>query len=229
MQDKKSSGPSAQSVIITGAAASDRRTYIDAHLADEHIESYNRIELFPGGVSIGIAQVRQFIRHIHRSPYTGHAHAGIIYDAATLTPEAQNALLKTLEEPPRAAVIFLETDQASQLLPTVLSRCQIIALGATDVYSLRERAGWLSGWEILTKKGIGERLGDVDQLVQNRDSALVWVTGGIYALQRRLHEKSQTPRASALTIRKLLRGREQLSANVTPKLVIDSILFENTV
>ncbi len=48
----------------------------------------------------------------------------IIVDAHRLTPEASNALLKTLEEPPRGTFFFLTTTQVHSLLPTILSRCQ---------------------------------------------------------------------------------------------------------
>jgi DNA polymerase-3 subunit delta' len=60
----------------------------------------------------------------------------IIDDADALMPEAQNALLKTLEEPPPASVFVLVTSRPDLLLPTVRSRCQRLrfgALSASDV------------------------------------------------------------------------------------------------
>src|SRR5205807_8004030 len=50
----------------------------------------------------------------------------------TLTPEAQNALLKTLEEPPGNTQLYLTTPSAESFLPTVRSRCHLIDLGPSE-------------------------------------------------------------------------------------------------
>ena len=53
----------------------------------------------------------------------------IVDDADALNAEAQNALLKTLEEPPAASSFVLVTSRPDMLLPTVLSRCQRLRFG----------------------------------------------------------------------------------------------------
>ncbi|OGV36225.1 MAG: hypothetical protein A2020_12560 [Lentisphaerae bacterium GWF2_45_14] len=53
---------------------------------------------------------------------------GVIYDADRMQPAAQNAFLKTLEEPPSSTFFILTTGHPSELLPTTLSRCQMISL-----------------------------------------------------------------------------------------------------
>ena len=53
----------------------------------------------------------------------------IVDTADALLPEAQNALLKTLEEPPSASVFVLVTSRPDVLLPTVRSRCQRLRFG----------------------------------------------------------------------------------------------------
>ena len=58
----------------------------------------------------------------------GGYKAGIIYDVECLVPQAQNAFLKTLEEPPKKTLFILATGSPSALLPTVISRCQTISL-----------------------------------------------------------------------------------------------------
>jgi len=59
-------------------------------------------------------------------PYEASVRVVVISDAQTMNPEAGNALLKLLEEPPGQTVLILTTDQASNLLPTIVSRCQQI-------------------------------------------------------------------------------------------------------
>ena len=59
-------------------------------------------------------------------PYSGPRKIYIINEAEKMTPQAQNALLKTLEEPPVYAVILLLTANVNSLLPTILSRCVVL-------------------------------------------------------------------------------------------------------
>ena len=59
-------------------------------------------------------------------PYSGSRKVYIINEAEKMTTQAQNALLKTLEEPPEYAVILLLTSNVDTLLPTILSRCVIL-------------------------------------------------------------------------------------------------------
>ena len=61
-------------------------------------------------------------------PYSSPYKIYIIPEADLMTPQAQNALLKTLEEPPEYAVIFLLTENADSLLPTIRSRCVMLKL-----------------------------------------------------------------------------------------------------
>jgi DNA polymerase-3 subunit delta' len=59
-------------------------------------------------------------------PYESKTRVAIISDAHAMNPEASNALLKMLEEPPDQTVLILTTEQRFDLLPTVVSRCQQI-------------------------------------------------------------------------------------------------------
>lgn len=69
----------------------------------------------------------------------------VIVDAADdMTPNAANALLKVLEEPPAGAVLFLVAHQPSRILPTIRSRCRALrlaTLGATDLQAALDQAG----------------------------------------------------------------------------------------
>ncbi len=70
------------------------------------------------------------------SPQASDRRVAVINDAAKMTPEGANALLKTLEEPPADSLILLICDNPDTLLPTIRSRCQIVRyfpLPATDV------------------------------------------------------------------------------------------------
>ena len=74
---------------------------------------------------------RQVNEDIQIRPYQGPYKIYIIAEADLMTVQAQNALLKTIEEPPAYAVIFLLTENAEALLPTITSRCVMLKLRNT--------------------------------------------------------------------------------------------------
>jgi len=83
------------------------------------------MEIFPSGASIKIEQVRRMILKFAEKPLEGKKQVIIVHNADTMTPQAQNALLKTLEEPMGDSICVLLSDNLKKLLPTVISRCQV--------------------------------------------------------------------------------------------------------
>lgn len=80
----------------------------------------------PDGNSIKIEQIRFLQKKIQEKPIISNKKVYIINDADTMTTEAQNCLLKTLEEPPEFATIILIGSQENAFLPTIKSRCMIL-------------------------------------------------------------------------------------------------------
>ena len=79
--------------------------------------------------TISVDDIRKQVNNdIMIKPYSGPYKIYIIAEADLLTVQAQNALLKTIEEPPEYAVIFLLTENAESLLPTIMSRCVMLKL-----------------------------------------------------------------------------------------------------
>lgn len=77
-------------------------------------------------IHTGIDQVLALRREVVYPPYQGRWKVYIIADAESLTTEAGNSLLKILEEPPPQVVIILIAEAVTSLLPTVVSRCQLL-------------------------------------------------------------------------------------------------------
>ena len=82
--------------------------------------------------SIGIEEVRPVSNYLKIKPL-GKIKVVIVKEANLLTIEAQNSLLKILEEPPEYAQIFLEGNTIESLLPTILSRCVKIKLSNAEI------------------------------------------------------------------------------------------------
>jgi DNA polymerase-3 subunit delta' len=90
-------------------------------------------------LSIGVDDIRiQVNADILVKPYDSRYKIYIIDDADKLTEQAQNALLKTMEEPPEYAVILLLVSNLTSLLPTVLSRCVQLNLKPVDKTVIKE-------------------------------------------------------------------------------------------
>lgn len=90
-------------------------------LEDSMMQDY--YELGPDGKSIKVAQIRELQNVINIKPTFSKKSVYIIDDADLMTIEAQNSLLKTLEEPPEYAVIILIVHNERSVLSTVKSRC----------------------------------------------------------------------------------------------------------
>jgi DNA polymerase-3 subunit delta' len=79
--------------------------------------------------SIKIEQVRDAIERSAYRPFEGRRRVVVVDHADAMAGEAQNALLKTLEEPPSSSMFVLVTSRPDVLLPTVRSRCQRLRFG----------------------------------------------------------------------------------------------------
>ena len=92
-----------------------------------------------GKKTIGVEAIRQVIEEVGVSAFEGGVKALICPQAEKMTPQAQNCLLKTLEEPPEKTVFFLITDQPGALLPTIVSRCRKVSFHPLDMESAKKR------------------------------------------------------------------------------------------
>lgn len=86
------------------------------------LESENR------QLAIGVADIRELKRKLSLRAFEGGYKAAILWNAEHIRSEAANAFLKLLEEPPEKTLLILTCSDVSQLLPTILSRCQQISL-----------------------------------------------------------------------------------------------------
>lgn len=125
--------------ILEGPPGSGKLTLaklISAALAPEHSNKIltsgsvdvNIYSLTDDKRSIGISTVREIKYKAELRPQELPCEIFIIRDAHTLTTEAQNSLLKILEEPPQGVYFFLLCETASSLLPTVRSRAPVLRM-----------------------------------------------------------------------------------------------------
>jgi len=152
------------------------------------IENHNHPDVrlvgpLPGKKEIGIEQVRTLERELNYRAFSNGKKIAIIDPAPLMNFSAQNALLKTLEEPPEGSVLILISHSAGGLLPTLLSRCLRLSFAplhasAVVEYLISRRDLEPGQAKLLAASSMGS-LGkaldpDTEQLAREREG---WVAG----------------------------------------------------
>jgi len=112
--------------LITGSNEKNRKQNA-LDLASKYSGKFD-INFFDTYESAAIGELRIAIGKIHRKPYESPYQTLVIFEANNLSIEAQNSLLKTLEEPPAKTVLILTSPTKESLLTTITSRCNLIEL-----------------------------------------------------------------------------------------------------
>lgn len=150
----------------------------------------------PTSQSIGIDQIKQLQKKLYLKPLQSENKAVMIQNAEVLTLEAQNALLKMLEEPPPHTYIYLLAKQRSDLLPTILSRCKIIRIETQEAANQTKTAEIHQLLHDLPKSSCGERLKLAETVSKQKQTAIEWLEQLLYtvleAIQQATKEKDQT-------------------------------------
>jgi DNA polymerase-3 subunit delta' len=169
----------------------------------------------PPQMMIKVDQVRHVIETIYYRPAEARERV-YIFSSSAFMKEAANSLLKVLEEPPEFASIFLLTENAGELLPTIRSRCMTFNLGAMAAGEMEQRLTRLRpDWNPreralvarLSEGAIGRALSfDLERYVGARSNALIMLksalSGGDHS---ELFKMTETYRSGA-------EGREKISA-----------------
>ena len=107
--------------------------------------SHPDVTILQSEKSIGVDAIRELLHAVSEHTYEGGKRIVRIENAERMTPQAQNSLLKTLEEPNEETVFLLTCDDATKLLPTIISRCRMLRLHPwSDAYII----------DVLQKRGI---------------------------------------------------------------------------
>lgn len=116
--------------------------------------------ILPDGAAIKISQIRDLKHQLNFPPLEAKFRFVILEDIHTMRREAANSLLKTLEEPAPGNILILTADQKGEILPTILSRCQLIPFGPLDhaelVKILQQQEGDLDESTALTLAALSE-------------------------------------------------------------------------
>ena len=118
--------PDVQFVLPTPAESNVKPEDISEVLQKKAKNPYQRVGFEGKNTFIGIDTIRALKKEAGFQLYEGRKKVFIISEAESMRPEAANALLKLLEEPPKNLVLILVTGSMHRLLPTIKSRCQML-------------------------------------------------------------------------------------------------------
>ena len=105
------------------------------HLEDAIVNPYS-YGLPEASANISIDSIRDLIKSFGYGSYQGNWRTTVILHAHMMRVEAANAMLKTLEEPPKKSLLILTAPSLDSLLPTIVSRCQYFRLGPVPTPTL---------------------------------------------------------------------------------------------
>lgn len=165
--------------------------------------------------SIGIDEIRNLKKHIFQKPIKNPFKLVIIANAHTLTLEAQNALLKIIEEPPQMAIMILESPHKARLLPTILSRVTIM-----QAASQQNRNSITSIMDEQEEKLLTS--------VSNIENPIAWLDEQIIELTNRLlRGKARTKiKKTTHALNLLKEAKQMIEANVNAKFVLINLVLQ---
>lgn len=219
------------SFCIIQTDAKLRREYVERQLGQFSIKPVDVCLL--DAPRITIENIRSVITFLSRKPYSS-AYKAVLIEADGLTAEAQQAFLKTLEEPPAYAFLYLNVSHPDLLLPTILSRCQLITLGqnSTPQLAQSEILSLSAFWGQILHSSLGNRLTNTQEIARSREEVLLWIEKQVVFWQQRLHEaygSTPVPALSPIVITAILRELTQthslVERNISLKLAVDHLLL----
>ena len=152
---------------------------------------YRDPEVTGGSLSIGIADVRVIIRQLAYAPVEARMRVAILREAERMTEDAQNALLKSMEEPPPHTLFILTTHRPNALLPTVRSRSRTVcfrALRSEEIASYLREQGIGHGDEVniagLAMGSVNRAIQIAEGDVQGREEAIRFLTWAVEGRRR---------------------------------------------
>ena len=123
----------------------------DVYVVDLRYQARLREEPEEAQTELRIDTIRSVTQDAGLKPFEARRKILVIPDAQNLTTQAGNALLKTLEEPPAHVVLLLTAADTRLLLPTIVSRCQVLALRPVPFKTIQD--------ELLQRHGVDEERG----------------------------------------------------------------------
>lgn len=182
------------------------------------------IQKLPDKKEIGIGQIRNLRTFISRSAWGGRFKAAVVEEAHLLSEEGWDALLKTLEEPPPASVIFLLSASINVIPKTIVSRALCLNFANPKV-STPSKSDIIIDKLLSGESSIIERLSAAEKLAQSPD-AVKTLDGWLVNLRQQLLGQSDRRAELIIAISAVVKAKQIITTtNANPRLVLENLFL----
>lgn len=221
------------SILITGGDAQKRQAKALLKAADflgNKTENNPDFFLIEEKTSIKIDQIRELKGKISLKPFSAKTVVVVINEADKMTLPAQNSLLKILEEPPTSSRIILTAPGSKTLLPTIVSRCQIIHLSDETKIDQEILDSQFLIVNSLLSASPGQKILLAEKYSQNQEQALEFCQNQLLFLRELLRQENNLKTTQiARMMRSLQKSLILLKSNVNPRLLIENLLISYSI
>lgn len=170
---------------------------------------------------IQIEDIRKLQKQIKLKPHSSSYKLFFIHNTDFLRKEAANALLKTLEEPVGSSIIVLSATSPDKLLPTIISRCQIVRLNSGAENQDKINSQVAKELKTIKNMKIYEKFNYVKGLIKKEDLNN-WLENLIYFFKKDINlEKNR------IILKKLLESQRLLTeTNANKQLIMENLFLE---
>jgi len=193
---------------------------IDKILKSEEISQFDK-NYFSYELAVGIEDVREVQGKLYLKPFKSKKRAIILDFSNGATIQAQNSMLKILEEPPPSTIILIYATTREDFLPTILSRCKVIDLNLAGPKAINLRGPSL---EKLLNAGVGERMEIAAEWGEDRALAIQTVEQALFALEELLKTSDKQDLKKYLSLLKSLNSAysDLKFSNVSPRFILEN-------
>jgi len=179
-----------QSFLIVTKNKDEAALYVSEFLEKLKIDPLD-INLQTFEKAVGIEDVRKIQKATLLKPFKGKTKAVVIDTYEDITLEAQNALLKILEEPPANTIILLTTAKKELILPTIISRCKVISLQEKEIKLTENNLAELNDTlNIIINGKAGDKLKVAQDLAKDKENLISWFEKMTIFVKNKLIEDS---------------------------------------
>ena len=215
-----------RSVIISSHSETFIKQALEKVLKEINISRNDPVDLMiiraedKDKLSIGIESVKELKEWSKTKPYKSDTKAAVIFHAEVMTEEAQNSILKILEEPTLSLTIILTCTNYQSLLSTVISRCEKII----------DNTGEKDGISDFYKLKLSDKLGFVRKLVErkkksrNNEEINEFLVNLLYFYRENLL-KNVNIKDTSFNIKLIHETDRMIKANVLPKLALENLVI----
>ncbi len=179
--------------------------------------------------AIGIEDIRTIQKKLYLKPLKSLEKALIISSIQTASTEAQNSLLKVLEEPPANTTVVLLATSEKLLLPTILSRCKIEILDNQQDVAIKQKEEIKKELEKIINAPIGEKLAIAQKLAEDKIEAISFLTIAIHLLREQMIEQVSQSHSAIEKAEEIKRFQEALTlastTNVAMRIILEDLFL----